>query len=465
MSLKQKTIVALSWSACERFVQQGLQFIITIFMARLLSPVEFGLIGMLTIFMALAQSFVESGFGQALIQKQDSNYTDECSIFYFNIFIGAFSALFLCLVAPLIATFFGQPLLVPLTQALSLNLIFNSFGLIHISLLHKQIDFKTLFKAGFGATFASGVIGIAMAYKGFGIWSLICQSLSRTLINTFFLWFLNSWRPSMVFSFNALSKLLVFSSRLLFSGISDTIFGNIYILLIGKLFSPVILGYYTQAKLLQHLPVSNICTIVSRVTFSIFSTLQNDKEMLKSCLKKAITTLTMVIFPMMVGLGLLAKNVVVVLLGEKWLPCAPYIQLFCMVGVFWPLHVINLNVLISLGHSDLLFRIEILKKILTFISVGITFRWGIIAMLWGQIGTSFIGYYLNSYYTNKLLGYSMFDQIRDFYPYLFVSIGMGLIVLEVGFLLENTYSALILQIFIVIVVYSLVFKTFQLKAF
>ena len=465
MSLKQKTISGLSWSACERFSQQGIQFIITIILARLLAPEEFGLIGMLTIFMALAQSFINSGFGQALIQKQDATYADECSIFYFNIAVGFLAAGALCLAAPWIAAFYAQPLLTPLTQALSLNLIFNAFGLIQTTLLNKYIDFKILFKVGLGATLASGMIGVSMAYLGYGVWSLVAQSLSRTLLNTVLLWVLTSWRPALVLSFCSLKQMFGFGSRLLFSGILDTIFANIYLVVIGKLFSPMVLGYYTQAKHLQHLPVSNICEIVSRVTFPVFSSLQHDKPRFRQCLRKALTTLVLFVFPLMIGLGLLAEPLVSVVLGDHWLPSVPFVHLLCVIGAFWPLHVINLNVLNALGRSDLFLRLEILKKIITVISISITYRWGIEAMLWGQIATSFVGYYLNSYYTGKFLEYTMVDQIKDLFPYMVAALGMGGVVFGMNMTSENMLVVLSVGIVTGVVVYYLICKFFKLTAF
>ena len=465
MSLRQKTISALSWSACERFSQQGIQFVIMIILARLLSPQEFGLIGMLTIFIALAQSFINSGFGQALIQKQDATYTDECSIFYFNILVGFLAAGTLCLVAPWIAAFYDQPLLTSLTRALSLNLVLNAFGLIQTTLLNKHIDFKTLFKVGLGATLVSGVIGVAMAYNGYGVWSLVAQSLSRTFLNTVLLWLLTSWRPAWVMSLASLKQMFGFGSRLLFSGILDTIFVNIYLVVIGKLFSPTALGYYSQAKNLQNLPAANICAIVGRVTFPVFSNLQDDKARLKQSLRKALTTLMLVVCPMMVGLGFLAKPFILVLFGEKWLPIVPYLKLLCIIGIFLPLHVINLNILNSLGRSDLFLRLEIFKKIIVVLTISITYRWGIEAMLWGQILTSFLAYYLNSYYVGKLLDYTIFDQLKDGLPYLYAALVMGVFVWVSSFFIEDVFFTVILGMMQGISSYYLICWFFKLSAF
>ncbi len=467
MTLKQKTFSALMWSAIERFSLQGIQFVVVIVLARLLVPKDFGLIGMLTLFIAIAQSFVNSGFGQALIQKQDANYIDECSIFYFNIMVGFFAAGILCFIAPWIAAFYNQPLLAPLTQVLSLNLIFNSFSLIQSTLLKKQINFKVLFKVGIGATLASGIIGIGMAYMGYGVWSLVAQSLSRTFMYTILLWFMTSWRPAWVLSLTSLRQMFGFGSRLLFAGIIDTIFVNIYIVVIGKLFSPSTLGYYTQAKQLQHLPVSNTCSVVSRVTFPLFSSMQNDKVKLKNNLRKALMSLVMIIFPMMIGMCVMAEPLICFIIGEKWLSSVPYLRLLCVIGVLWPLHVINLNVLNALGRSDLFLRLEILKKILIAFSISITYRWGVEAMLWGQIALSGVAYYLNSYYTNKFLNYSVAEQIKDFWPYLGATAVMGTVMWGSLLFLQSASAALSLLIGSIVgaIVYYFICNSFRLASF
>ena len=465
-SLKSKTLHALFWSFFERVGQQGIQFIISIILARLLMPEEFGLIAMLAIFMAVAQSFLDSGFGSALIQKKNAAHIDECSIFYFNILVGFLAAGLLCLAAPWIAGFYNQPLLVPLTCALSLNLIINAFGLIQTTLLTKHIDFKTQLKVSVIATVISGAIGVTMALNGFGVWSLVAQSLSSNLFRTILLWFFNTWRPLLVFSFVSLRGMFAFGSRLLASGLLDTVFQNIYLVVIGKLFSPVSLGFYSRAKGLQQLPVSNISGIVSRVTFTVFSSVQDDKPRLKRGVRKALTMLVMINFPMMIGLAIVAKPLVLVLLTEKWAPCIPYLQLLCVVGMLYPVHVINLNVLIAQGRSDLFFRLEILKKILIVIVIAVTYRWGIIAMIYGQIVTSCLGYFLNAYYTGKMLDYPITEQIQDLIPSLALAgiMGLGVYALKYAHI-ANQLALLSAQIMTGIVLYVGICYIFRISSF
>lgn len=465
-NLKRATTHGLFWSFFERIGQQGIQFIIGIILARLLLPEQFGLIAMLTIFMAVAQSFVDSGFGLALIQKQDANHLDECSIFYFNILVGFLVAGVLFLSAPWIAAFYQIPLLTPLARALSLNLVINAFGVVHTILLTKRIDFKAQMKVSVIATVLSGSIGVTMAYQGYGVWSLVAQSIGSNLFRTILLWFFLPWRPSWIFSWVSLRSMFSFGSKLLFSGLLDTIYNNLYFIVIGKMFSAADLGYYTRAQQTQQLPVANLSSTVGRVTFPVFSSMQDDKARLKRGTRKALATLAMVNFPLMIGLAIVAKPLVIVLLTDKWLPCVPYLQLLCVVGMLYPLHVINLNVLVAQGRSDLFFRLEILKKILVTIAIGLTWRWGITAMIYGQIATSIAAYYMNSYYTEKLLSYSVAEQLKDFLPILGLASLMGCGVFLVGYLPLKTNMALLFsQVSIGIVLYILLCNISKISSF
>lgn len=465
-SLKSKTLHGLFWSFFERVGQQGIQFIISIILARLLLPAQFGLIAMLTIFMAIAQTFINSGFGQALIQKKDATHIDECSIFYFNILVSFLAAGLLCLAAPWISAFYDQPLLTPLTRVLSLNLIINSFGLVQTTLLTRHIDFKTQLKVSVIATVLSGTIGVTMAFKGFGVWSLVAQSLSSNLFRTVLLWFFNTWRPSLVLSPRALRDMFGFGSRLLASGLSDTIFQNIYLMVIGRLFSATDLGFYSRAKGLQQTPVMSITVSIGRVTFPVFSSIQDDKTRLKRGVRKSLTTMVMVNFPLMVGLAIVAKPLVHVLLTDKWLPCVPYLQLFCAVGILIPLQSVNLHLLKAQGRADLFFRIEILKKALFVIAIAVTYRWGIEAMIYGQIVASFLAYYLNSYYTGKLLDYPITEQLQDILPTLGLAsvMGFGVYMLKYSALTNQT-ALLLVQIISGIVIYTLLCRVFRLSSF
>jgi len=465
-NLQQKTVHALSWSFLQAVAQQGMQLVIGIVLARMLFPAQFGLIGMLTIFMAVISAFLDSGFGAALIQKREVTQTDICSIFYFNILIGVAAAGLLCLAAPWIAAFYGQPILTPLTRALSLTIVINSLGMIQNTILTKQINFKVQTKVSLIAGTLSGSIGITLAALGFGVWSLVIQQITAAFFSAVSLWYFSPWRPALIFSFNALRGMFGFGSRMLLSSLLNQIFDNIYFLVIGRLFSAADLGFFTRAQSLNDIPSQTVSGMVGRVTFPVFSAIQDDPARLKRGLKKALTMLGLVNFPMMIGLAVVARPLVLVMLTEKWAPSIPYLQLLCVVGLLYPLHMMNLNMLQALGRSDLFLRLEIIKKFMIAINIAVTWRWGISAMIYGIIITSIISYYLNSYYSGVLIHYPIKEQVLDLLPYLIVSVLMGSAVYAPGLLqLPNQLSRLLVQIATGIFVYVCLCRAFRLKAF
>lgn len=465
-SLKSKTISALSWSFLESIGLQSVRFVIGILLARLLFPEQFGLIAMLMIFIAVSQSFLDSGFRAALIQKHTVTQLDTCSIFYFNIVVGMAAAGLLCLIAPWIADFYIQPTLTPLTRVLSLVIVINSFGLIQDAIITKQLNFKIKTKIIMIAGTLSGIIGVAMAIIGFGVWSLVGQQVSSAFFRTISLWFFSPWRPAMIFSFNPLREMFGFGSRLLFSDLLNRIFDNIYLLVIGRLFSATDLGFFTRAKMLQELPSDTLAAMFGRVTFPVFSTIQNDTARLKRAFKKVLTSMVLVNFPMMIGLAIIARPLVLVLLTEKWAPCIPYMQLFCVIGLLYPLHVINLDVLTALGRSDLYLRLEFIKKALIVVNIAITWQWGISAMIYGMIAVSIVSYYLNSYYTGVLIGCPLWDQLQAMVSYLIFAVIMGIVVYAAGMLpLSSYWFMLLVQIIIGIIIYVFLCWQFRMAAF
>ena len=464
--LKSKTINALSWSLVESVGVRGAQFVIGIVLARILYPEQFGLMAMLTIFIAVAQTFFESGFGAALIQKKDISQTDICSIFYFNILVGLAAAGLLCWVAPWIAAFYDQPILTSLTRALSLTIVISSFGLIQAIKLTREINFKAQAKVGLLANILSGMLGVALAIGGFGVWSLVAQQVFSSLVRTTCLWLFSAWRPELIFSFKSLREMFGFGSRMLLSGLLNQIFDNIYLLVIGKLFSATNLGYFSRAKTLQEIPTHTLSGMIANVTFPVFSAIQDDPVRMKRGLRKALTLLALVNFPIMIGLAVVAHPLVLVLLTEKWAECVPYVQLFCVLGMLYPVHVINLNILVALGRSDLFLRLEIVKKVLIIINIVVTWRWGMTAMIYGMIVTSCISYYLNSYYTGIFISYPIREQLRDVFSYLAVAVLMGMAVYSVGLLPFATYWFMLLtQIFIGAVIYLFICRIIRLSAF
>jgi len=425
--LKSRSIAALGWSAIDIGGRQGIQFMVTLVLARLLSPADFGLIGMLSLFIAVASSLVDSGFGSALIQRKSVTEEDKSSVFFFNLAIGACMALTVSLAAPWIAAFYRQPILLPLTRLLAWNLFIGSFGAIQMALLTRELNFRTTCRASVVASAVSGIAAMWMAWRGFGVWSLAAQSLIATSVSTGLLWVLHPWRPIFRFSFGSLRSLFGFGSRLLASGLLDTSFDRIQLAVIGKAFSAVQLGFYTRAFSTQQVPASVLSAVVSRVTFPLFSQMSATQRALKPGVRKALVALMIPTLPMMIGMALVARPLVLVLFGAKWLPCVPYLQILSIAGALWPLHVINLNVLVALGRSDLFFRLEILKKLLIGAALLVTFRISVMAITWGVLIVSVACVFLNSFYSKALIGYGLRDQLKDLAPYAAVSASMGAI--------------------------------------
>lgn len=464
--LKDQAIAGLFWSFLERLGSQAVRLVISIILARLLLPEQFGLLAMLAVFMAVAQLLIDSGFGQALIQKRDTDQTDYCSVFYFCLGASIVCAVVLWVCAPAVASFYGQPELTLLTRFMSLSLVFSSLRLIQITSLTKSLDFRTQTMMSLTSTVTSGVAGIALACLGFGVWSLAIQYVLGDLISTLLAWIWHPWRPSAKFSVHSLRSMFAFGSKLLFSGFLNTAFGNLYPLLIGKLFPPAELGYYTRAQQLPQIPNDTLSIIVSRVTFPLFSAMQENKSMLQRSLRKALLALALVNFPMMVGLAVTARPLVLTLLTAKWEPCVPYLQWLCVAGALLPLQTLHLNVLLAQGRSDLFFSLEVIKKALLVIAILVTYRHGVMAMIIGQVALALVSYGLNSYYTVRLLRYSWREQLMDLMPCAGFTGVMGAATLLVGAIpFPNSVLQLLAQVAAGIGVYGLLCWRLQAEMF
>jgi len=463
--LKAKTLRGLFWSFFQNVSGQGVQFVIAIILARLLLPEQFGLIAMLGVFLALAQIFLDSGFGSALIQKQNTNHIDECSVFYFNIVVSFIVAGLLCITAPWIAVFYKQPLLTPLTRFLSLSIIISSFGLIQTTLMVKKVDFKTQARVSLISILVSGIIGITLAYNGSGVWSLAIQIVSFSFIRTALLWFFHNWRPSLIFSLTSLLNMFGFSSHMLGFGLINMLFDNIYYIIIGKLFSSSSLGYYYQAQRIQRVLVYTLLESTTRVTFPIFSSIQEEVIRIKLGMRKSLMFMILINSPIMIGLIVVAKPMVLVLFTEKWVPLIIYLQLFCIIGLIQPISVINMNLLKSIGCADKLFKIEVVKKILIITSIIVTYRWGIVAMIYGQIVVSIIALFINTYFTNKYINYSIIEQLLDSTPYLAISTIMGIIIYPIQWFPVNSIVLLIFQILTGVTMYMTINYVLKTSAF
>ncbi|MDD2286704.1 MAG: MOP flippase family protein [Paludibacter sp.] len=447
MSLKQKTVSGLLWSFIDQFANLGITFIAGIILARLLSPREFGLIGMITVFIAVSESFINSGFSSALIRKKDCTDTDFSTVFYFNLVAGILFFFILFFSAPAIAGFFDEPQLEAIVQVLGIILIIDSLTLIQRTILTKRIDFKLQARISVIASLGSGIVAIVMAFNGFGVWSLVAQRLLRQGLNSFFLWLWNRWRPLWVFSKQSFKELFGFGSKLLVSGLIDTLYRNIYYLVIGKYFSAQELGYYTRAEGFNNLPSQNLNSIVSRVTYPVLSSMQDDIPRLRNNYQKLIRSVMFITFILMLGMAAVAEPMIHTLIGAKWEPAIIYLQMLCFVGMMYPLHALNLNMLQVQGRSDLFLKLEVIKKIIAIPTIVIGVFFGIKIMIVGMMVNTLIAYYLNSYWSGVKIGYSITQQVKDILPSFSLALTMGVLVYLLGALLPFSYPLkLIIQI-------------------
>lgn len=416
-------------------------------MARLLTPKDYGLVGMVAIFIAVAQSLVDSGFSQALIRKQNRTETDNSTVFYFNIVVGILLYLVLFAIAPLVAIFYDSPELTALMRVVCLSVVFNSFVVVQRALLTVNIDFKTQAKASLTAAVVSGVIGIGMAYSGFSYWSIVAQQLVNLGLNTLLLWIFTRWRPRWIYSWGSFRELFTFGSKLMVSGLLDVVYRNMYLLVIGKMFTASSLGYYTRANQFAEFPSSNLTGIMQRVTYPVLCQIQDDDERLAQIYRRFLRLSAFLIFPLLVGLSAVAEPFVLLLLKEQWLFAATLLQIICFAMMWYPIHAINLNLLQVKGRSDLFLRLEIIKKAIAVLILCVTIPMGLIAMCVGQILSSLIALIINTNYTGKLIQVGFLRQMRDLLPTLLLSLSMWGVVYGI----TSCLSGIILQLIVGII--------------
>ena len=445
-SLKDKTVKGVIWSAVDRFSAQGIQFVFSILIARLLLPEDYGVIAMLNIFLAVSQTFIDSGFGSALIRKIDRTETDFSTVFFFNIAVAAVFYLILFFSAPAIAKFYETPQLESVTKVVALNLIIGSLSGIHNAKLSIDIDFKSRAKISVISTFLTGAVGLWMAYAGYGVWALVVQNLCSSVIRTVLLWIIVKWRPSLIFSWRSFKELFSFGSKLLASGLLDTLYNNIYTLVIGKVFSPSTLGVYSKAKALAHFPSSNITSVLQNVTFPVLSTIQNEDVRLANIYRRFLKLSAFVIFPMMIGLSAVADPFIRLALTDKWEGAIYLLQIICFQLMWYPIHAINLNILQVKGRSDYFLKLEIIKKVQGVLILCITVPMGIVTMCYGSVISSLISLIWNTYYTKKLIGYGYWAQMRDLLPILIHSLIMWALVLLIVNLMPTLWLKLIIGV-------------------
>ena len=443
-SLKSKTIKGVIWSSVERFSVQGVQFLVMLIIARILSPEDFGLVGMLAIFIAVAQSLIDSGFSQALIRKQDRTEVDNSTVFYFNIIVSVLLYTLFYAIAPWVADFYEEPQLCKLMRVLCLVVIINSFAVVQRAIYTAAINFKTQAKASFVAALLSGGVGIYMAMSGYGVWTLVWQQLLNAGINTLLLWVWANWYPRLLYSWQSFRELFAFGSKLMASGLLDTIYNNLYVLVIGKVFNAASLGYYAQADRFTKFPSSNITGILQRVTYPVLCTLQDDDEKLRKNYRQLLRLSAFIIFPLMCGLAGVAYPLIDLILGEKWQFAATLIIPLCFSMMWYPIHAINLNLLQVKGRSDLFLRLEIIKKIIGVSVLVVSIPFGLLFMCYCSIVTSLIALVINTYYTGKLIQVGFFMQMKD----LSATLTLSLLIFVVIFIVISLFKSAFLQLLI-----------------
>ena len=432
-SLRKKTIRGTVWSGIDTIAGQGVTFLVGLVLARLLTPQEYGLIGYILIIVAILNSIVDSGFSNALIRKKDAAGIDYDTTFIFNMALSLLMAAVMIATAPWVSRFLDEPELVPLIRAMSAIVIINAAAIIQRTSLTKRVDFKTQTKVSLISSIASGAVGIGMAAGGMGVWSLVGQQISR-LLNTVFLWAFNRWLPRWRFSWESFRELFGFGWKLMVSGLIDTAWKEVYQLVIGKCYTTATLGQYTRGKQFSDIFSSNMTTVIQRVSYPVLSSVQDEKTRLKEGYRKIIRITMLLSFVLMFGLGAAAESLLHVLIGGQWAEAAGYLQIIVFTACLYPLHAINLNMLQVEGRSDLFLKLEIVKKIVAvgpiLLGIFISIRW----MLWSSVLVGIVSYFLNSYFSGKMIGYGSWAQLKDIAP----SFGVACVMMAAVYALKLT---------------------------
>ena len=424
-NLQSQTASGVFWTFLEQLGRRGIVVLVTILLARFLTPDDFGLIAMVSVFFAFANALMDVGFRQALIRKQNATQIDYATMFYSNLVLGLLAYALLFFSAPAISSFYKEPRLILLVRIVGVVVLINALQFVQIVDLTRRLDFKTQFKVTIPAGIISGLAAVLLAMAGAGVWSLVAQMIFSPLIITFSLWMINTWRPTLEFSAGSFRELFGFGSKLFLSGVLDILFRNIYVIVIAKIFDATLTGYYFFATKVRDIILEQFSSSIQRVTFPALASVQSDDLRLKNGFRKVIQATTYLIFPAMVFLAVMARPLFELLLNPKWLPAVPYLQLLCAAGVMYPLHVVNLNILQVKGRSDLFLYLEVVKKIMIACVLLVSSRYGIVAILIGQIATSLLAYIPNSYFSAKLIGYTAKEQMKDVSPSLLASVIAG----------------------------------------
>ena len=442
-SLRNKAASGAIWKTIEQFVSKLVGFGVGIVLARKLSPSDFGIVGMLAIFIAVANTLQDSGFGSALIQKKDRTQSDFSTAFFFNILSAVIVYLVLFFTAPLIASFYKTPILKDVTRVLALSVILNGINGVQMAKLNIEFKFRFISIVSIIGQLVTGVVGVCLALKGFGVWALVYQSLAALVITTIIIWAYSNWRPSLAFSFKSFKKLFSFGGNLLGVGLINVIYNNLYTIVIGRVFSPMLVGMYNRANSYANLPTSCIMDMALRVNFPILASIQDDEKRLINAYEKLLRTPLYVLYPILVWIIVVAKPLVVVMIGEKWLPCVPMLQILCVGAMFVPLNGMNVNLLYVKGRTDLALKLEFIKKPLGIFLLFALIPAGIYWMIAGRAVYSIIVYMINCYYIKKILNYGFLEQVKVLIPIMLNALLMGLICFFSMFVFNSDWPKLL----------------------
>lgn len=464
-SLKDKTVKGVGWSAIDNVSQYAVTFVVSIVLARLLSPEDYGLIGLISVVTAVCTTLVNGGFTTALIRKKDATDDDYNTAFIVNLGMSLLLYAFIYFCSPFIADFFNREELVSLTRVSSLGLIIGALSLVQKARLTKRIDFKSQTKITLTASIISGIIGIVMALLNFGVWALVAQTLSSQILRTVFLWIINKWIPELRFSKGSFHDLFGFGWKMMLSSLLETVWKELYQVIVGKFYSPATLGQYTRGKHYSQMLSSNLTNVIQRVTYPVLSNIQDDKVRMVRAYRKMITTTMFITAISMFFLGAIAEPLIYCMIGPKWQEAATYLPLICITGSTYPLHAMNLNMLQVQGRSDLFLGLEVIKKIIGIGPLAVCIFYGIMPMLYTSIITSIIAYFLNSYYSGKLIGYSSWMQIRDIAPSYGIATLVALSVFFFKYLPISNWLILPLQFIFGIAVFFIICHLFKMQEY
>ena len=464
-SLKDKTVKGVGWSAIDNVAQYAVSFVVSIVLARLLSPDDYGLIGITAILSAICTALVNGGFSNALIRKKDVTDKDYDTAFIVNLCMSLILYVVIFICSPFIADFFGRIELKSLTRVWSLILILSALAIVQHTRLTKHIDFKTQTKITIIATVGSGIIAIVMAFLGCGVWALVVLNLLGQLIRTVLLWFYNRWSPSLRFSIDSFKEMFGFGWKLMVVSLIDTTWKELYQLVVGKFYSPATLGQYTRAKQFSQMFSANLTNVIQRVTFPVLSEIQDDKGRMVSAYRRIIKTTMFITAVSMFALGAVSEPLLYCLIGPKWHDAAVYLPLICIAGSLYPLHAINLNMLQVQGRSDLFLGLEIVKKIVLLAPLFIGAFIGIMPMLYVNILAGVVCFFLNSHYSGRLLGYSSWMQLKDIAPSYGIAIWVAISVYFLKYLPIGNWIILPLQVIVGVVTFILIYKLTGLEEY